>query len=151
MSSASTPPFGTQIIGRTEKALNAILDRLLDGSSLTEPQWVTLTLTVASDGTVDRDELISRVAGALKVTDAEAQARIDELAAAQLVDVPDDPASPVPVTARGLELQSRIRTEVGEITERLWGDLPADDLATAGRVLSTVLARANDELAHHSD
>jgi hypothetical protein len=28
---SSTPPFGTQIIGQTEKALNAILDRLLDG------------------------------------------------------------------------------------------------------------------------
>jgi len=30
--------------------------------------------------------------------------------------------------------------------ERLWGDLPAEDLATAGRVLSIVTARANAEL-----
>ena len=146
---SSTPAFGTQIIGRTEKALNAILDRLLDGSNLTEPQWVTLTLTVMSGGTVDRDELIGRVAGALKVTDADAAARVDELAAAHLVDVPDDPGSPVQATDTGRELQSRIRTEVGEITQRLWGDLPAEDLATAGRVLSTVLDRANDELARH--
>jgi hypothetical protein len=146
---SSTPPFGTQIIGLTEKALNAILDRLLDSTNLTEPQWVTLTLTVMSGGTVDRDELISRVAGALKVTDAEATARVAELAAAQLVDVPDDPASPVQVTDTGRQLQSRIRTEVGEITQRLWGDLPAEDLVTAGRVLSTVLDRANDELARH--
>jgi hypothetical protein len=29
----------------------------------------------------------------------------------------------------------------------MWGDLPPEDLATAGRVLSTVLARANKELA----
>jgi hypothetical protein len=29
----------------------------------------------------------------------------------------------------------------------MWGDLPAGELATAGRVLSTVLARANAELA----
>jgi DNA-binding MarR family transcriptional regulator len=110
---------------------------------------VTLTLTVASGGTVERDELISRVAGALKVTDAEAKVRVDELAAARLVDVPDDPASPVQVTDAGRDLQSRIRSEVGEITQRLWGDLPAEDLATAGRVLSGVLARANDELARH--
>jgi DNA-binding MarR family transcriptional regulator len=144
-----TPPFGTQIIGRTEKALNAILDRLLDDTNLTEPQWVALTLTVASGGTIGRDELVSRVAGALKVTDAEAAARVDELAAAELVDVPDDPASPVQVTDTGRELQSRIRAQVGEITERLWGDLPAEDLATAGRVLSMVLDRANDELALH--
>jgi DNA-binding MarR family transcriptional regulator len=146
---SSTPPFGTQIIGRTEKALNAILDRLLDDTNLTEPQWVTLTLTVASGGTIRRDELISRVAGALKVTDAEAAVRIDELATAELVDLPDDPVSPVHVTDIGRQLQSRIRGEVGRITERLWGDLPAEDLATAGRVLSTVLDRANGELARH--
>jgi hypothetical protein len=29
----------------------------------------------------------------------------------------------------------------------MWGDLPAEDLATAGRVLSIVLARADGELA----
>jgi hypothetical protein len=40
-----------------------------------------------------------------------------------------------------------VRTAVTQITERLWGDVPAEDLATAGRVLSTVLARANAELA----
>jgi hypothetical protein len=31
--------------------------------------------------------------------------------------------------------------------ERLWGDLPPEDLATAGRVLGIVLERANVELA----
>jgi hypothetical protein len=36
---------------------------------------------------------------------------------------------------------------VTEITQRLWGDLPAEDLAIAGRVLGTVLVRANAELA----
>jgi len=35
---------------------------------------------------------------------------------------------------------------VTKITERMWGDLPAADLVTAGRVLSVVLARANAEL-----
>ena len=51
------------------------------------------------------------------------------------------------VTKAGQQLQTRIRTAVGEITERLWGDLPAEELTTAGRVLSTILARANEELA----
>ena len=36
---------------------------------------------------------------------------------------------------------------VTQITQRLWGDLSVGDLATTGRVLSTVLARANAELA----
>ncbi len=51
------------------------------------------------------------------------------------------------VTDAGRELQGRIRSTVAEITERMWGDLPAEDLEAAGRVLTTVLKRANDELA----
>jgi hypothetical protein len=143
----SSPTFSTPIIGQTEKALNAILHRKLAGTGLTEPQWVTLTLTVASGGTLDRDQLLARVAGALKVSDTEAQARITELTAAQLLQAPDGNGSPVKPTDAGQQLHGEIRTAVTQITQRLWGDLPAEDLATAGRVLSTVLARANAELA----
>jgi hypothetical protein len=144
---STTPPFGTQVIGQTEKALNAILDRQLAGTGLTEPQWVTLNVAIASGGTVDRDQLTGRVAGALKISDAEAQARITELAAAQLLDAPDDESSPVKLTDAGQQLHGQIRAAVTPITQRLWGDLPAEDLATTGRVLSTILERANTELA----
>lgn len=149
---STTPTFGTPVIGQTEKALNAILDRQLAGTGLTEPQWVTLTLTLTgvSGGTVDRDQLVGRVAGVLKVSEAEAQAHITDLAAAQLLQAPDGERSPVKLTVAGQQLQGRIRTAVTQITQRLWGDLPADDLATAGRVLSIVLARANAELAGDS-
>lgn len=143
---SSHPPFSTQVIGQAEKTLNAILGRLLAGTGLTEPQWVTLTLTAASGGAVDRDQLAGRIAGALKVPEADAQARITELAAAQLL-APVDEGSPVRLTDAGQQLFGRIRAAVAEITERLWGDLPAEDLATAGRVLSIVTARANAELA----
>jgi DNA-binding MarR family transcriptional regulator len=141
---STDPPFGTQIIGQTEKALNAILDRELTGTDLTEPQWVTLTIAVMSGPTVDRDALASRVAGALKVSDAQARARIDELAASGLLEANTDGA--VSVTQTGTGLQGRIRANVTEITQRLWGDLPPDDLRAAGRVLATVLERANTEL-----
>ena len=141
---STDPPFGTQIIGQTEKALNAILVRELTGTGLTEPQWVTLTIAVMSGGTVDRVALASRVAGALKVSDAKAQARIDELAASGLLEANTDRA--VSVTETGSSLQGRIRATVTEITQRLWGDLPPDDLRAAGRVLATVLERANTEL-----
>jgi len=141
-----TPTFGTPVIGQTEKALNAILHRQLAGTGLTEPQWVTLTLTVTSGGAIDRDQLVSRVAGALKVSEADAQAHVTELAAAQLLHAREGEGSPVKVTDAGQELHGQIRTAVTEITQRLWGDLPAEDLATAGRVLSTILERANAEL-----
>jgi DNA-binding MarR family transcriptional regulator len=143
----STPTFGTQVIGQTEKALNAILDRQLAGTGLSEPQWVTLTLTVASGGTVGRDQLIGRLAGVLKVSEGEAHARITELVAAGLLGAPDGEGSPVRVADAGQQLHGQIRAAVTQITQRLWGDLPDEELATAGRVLSTVLARANAELA----
>jgi DNA-binding MarR family transcriptional regulator len=143
---STTPTFSPQLIGQTEKTLNAILDRLLAGTGLTEPQWVTLTIAVMSGGSIDRAALVSRIAGSLKISDAEAQARIDELAAAQLLEVPNVDGSAVRVTDAGQRLQGRIRSSVVEITDRMWGDLPAADLAAAGRVLTTVLERANAEL-----
>src|SRR6202022_3264987 len=103
--SATTPTFGAQLLGQTEKALNAILAQLLAGTGVTEPQWVTLTLAVMNGGEIDRDQFVNRVAGALKVTDAEAQARINELVAAQLLGAPDAEGSPVTVTDAGVQLQ----------------------------------------------
>jgi DNA-binding MarR family transcriptional regulator len=135
------------VIGQTEKALNAILDRRLAGTGLTEPQWITLTLTIVGGGTVDRDELTRRVAGGLKVPEAEAQAHISALVAAGRLEAPNGAGSPVTVTDAGRRLYDEIRSDVARITERMWGDLPAEDLDTAGRVLSIVLERANAELA----
>jgi len=140
---STTPTFSTQLIGQTEKTLNAILDRLLAPTGLTEPQWVTLTVAVMSGGSIDRGALVSRIAGSLKISDDEAQARIGELTAAQLFEGDD---STVAVTDAGKELHARIRGAVVEITDRMWGDLPPEDLAAAGRVLTIVLERANAEL-----
>jgi DNA-binding MarR family transcriptional regulator len=140
---STTPTFSTQLIGQTEKTLNAILDRLLAPTGLTEPQWVTLTVAVMSGGSIDRGALVSRIAGSLKISDDEARARIGELTAAQLFEGDD---STVAVTDAGKELHARIRGAVVEITDRMWGDLPPEDLAAAGRVLTIVLERANAEL-----
>jgi DNA-binding MarR family transcriptional regulator len=139
--------FSAQLLGQTEKAANALLDRLLVEPGLTEPQWITLSITVMSGGALDRDQLADRVSGALKVSDSEARALITELAGAQLLRVPGDDRGPVKLTDAGQQLYAGIRAQVGHITQRLWGDLPAEDLATAGRILSTVLERANAELA----
>jgi DNA-binding MarR family transcriptional regulator len=144
---STTPTFSAQLLGQTEKAANAILDRLLAEPGLTEPQWVTLTLTAISEGSLDSDQLREQVAGSLKVEDAHARALITELADAQLLHLSDDERAPVALTDAGHEVYTQIRAQVSEITQRLWGDLATADLATAGRVLSTVLARANAQLA----
>ena len=137
--------FGTALVGQTEKALNAILDRQLAGTGITEPQWVTLTLTVVSGGTIDRAELIRRVSGATQVSQASVTERITELAAAGFLR--DGGDGRVQVTDAGRAQWTQVRTAIGPITQGLWGDLPAEDLATAGRVLAIVLDRANAVLA----
>jgi DNA-binding MarR family transcriptional regulator len=52
----------------------------------------------------------------------------------------------VKLTDAGQQLYGQIRTAVTQITQRMWGDLPAEDLETAGRVLSIILGRANAEM-----
>jgi DNA-binding MarR family transcriptional regulator len=143
---STTPMFDARLLGQTEKAANAILDRLLSGTGVTEPQWVALSLLATSGEPLDRRGLVARVAGALKRAEADAGAHVSELAEARLIDTAGEPDSPVALTDEGLELYARVRGEVVEITRRLWGDLPSEDLATAGRVLSTVLERAESEL-----
>jgi len=140
------PTISTRVIGQAEKTLNAILGRQLAGTGLTEPQWVILTLAVTSGGPADRDQFTHTVAGALKISEADAQARIADMVAAQRLQITGG-GSAVTVTGPARQLHSQIRATIADITQRLWGDLPADDLATAGRVLTIITERANAELA----
>jgi hypothetical protein len=144
---STDPTLTPQIIGQAEKTLNAILYRLLAGPGLTEAQWITLTLTAAGGGSMGRSQLVTQVAHGLKVSEAQAQEHLASLAVAQLVQDPGDDAEPVRLTAAGTGVFGQIRGAVTELTQRLWGDLPAEDLVTAGRVLSIVTERANAELA----
>jgi DNA-binding MarR family transcriptional regulator len=139
---ASDTTFTPQVLGETEKALNAILDRQLNVTGLTEHQWIALRLTVTAGGATTREQLVGRLAGALKVGAPQAEARVDELVAAGLLQ-PSDEHGRAAVTQAGTQLHARIRGAVSEITERLWGDLPAGDLETTGRTLTTILERAN--------
>jgi hypothetical protein len=141
---ATNDAFGTALIGQTEKALNAILDRQLAGTGITEPQWVTLTLTVVGGGDVDRAELVDRVGAATRLRPAAVHERIGELTAARLLR---DGGGRIQVTDEGRARFTQVRAAIGPITARLWGDLPAEDLAVAGRVLGVILGRARELLA----
>jgi hypothetical protein len=50
---------------------------------------------------------------------------------------------PRPGHHEGQARWTQVRTAIGPITPRLWGDLPAEAPAAAGRVLGIVLDRAN--------
>jgi DNA-binding MarR family transcriptional regulator len=142
---SAAPAFSPRLIGETEKTLNAILDRHLAGSGLTEQHWIALTFAIVSGGSIDRNELVRQVVSGAKFSEQDVRARVSELVGRQLLD---DSASPeVTVTDAGAQLHAQIRAANTELTERLWGDLPADELATTARVLGIVLERANAELA----
>jgi hypothetical protein len=136
-----TRPFGAQLLGETEKALNAILRRELSGTGVTEPQWVTLTITAVSDGRLDAQHLVLRVAGGLRVDPEQAGQHISELTTAGLLHARENGGAVL--TAEGHALWTRVRANTLAITQGLWGDLPSNDLEVAARVLATVLTRAD--------
>jgi DNA-binding MarR family transcriptional regulator len=136
------PPLSTQVIGQAESALGALLEPLLARTGLTFRQWLVLTVTAASGAGIDRGQLIARISSARKADGATVEAAIAELAAAKLVTAD----GLVTLTDAGQARYHSIRGALEEITSRLF-DFPAEDLATAGRVLSIVTSRANAVLA----
>jgi hypothetical protein len=140
------PQLSTRLIGETESALGALLAPLLAEAEMTFLQWVVLSLTApggASSPGVGRDQLIDRITNVRKVDAADVAAAIDELEnAAALVTA----GGQVTQTELGQASFTRVLARVKEITDYVF-DLPAEDLAAAGRVLATVSARANSVLA----
>jgi hypothetical protein len=122
------------------------MQRVLARTGGTFRQWAALNLTAAHGGAIDRDQLASRMTGALKIDDSAALAAIAELTTAQLLQALPG-GSRLGLTGAGQAGYRQLRTAIDELTARLYGDLPADDLATPGRVLSVITARANAELA----
>ncbi|HEX4753712.1 MAG TPA: hypothetical protein VH268_12495 [Solirubrobacterales bacterium] len=145
MSPQTAPEFGPPLIGQTEKALDAILLRQLEGSELSASGWVLLRLVAVVGGRIGRQDLIERAAAASKFAPQDTEVEIGRLVWAELLTREGDE---LVVTAGARELQDRVQAAVAEITARLWGGLPATDLATAGKVLGTVLSRANAELGY---
>jgi len=137
------PVLNTQVVGQAESALGAIFDPILARAGTTFHQWLVLTITTAGGGSADRGELVARIAGARKIDPAEVETAIGELHADGLLQFS---GATLALTEGGRARQGQIRRAVEEVTARLF-DFPAEDLATAGRVLSIITARANAELA----
>ena len=143
---STDPTLSPRVIGQAEKTMNAILDRQLAGTGLTEPQWVILTLAVTGGGTAGPDKFARMVAGALKISETEARARVGDMVTAQQLQITGEPPA-VTATGAARRQYDRISAANTQIVQRLWGDLPAGDLATAGRVLAIITERANAQLA----
>ena len=126
-------PFGPQLIGETEKTLNALLLRNLDGTGLTEPEWVTLRLSDLLDGTVDANGLGAAVGDRAQFRDADRL--VGDLTDRGLL-------SDGRPTVVGRELLTAVQAAVATDAGAIFADLEPDDVAAATRVLNEVLGRA---------
>jgi chromosome segregation and condensation protein ScpB len=144
METTAIQPLNPQVIGQTESALGALLGPVLTEARTSFEQWVVLAVT-ADGSPIDHAQLVTRIVEARKFAASDVAAAIAELAAADALAVE---AGKVALTAVGQALHRRIRARIHEVTSGLF-DFPAEDLATAGRVLATITARANAFPAGH--
>jgi hypothetical protein len=126
-------PFGPQLIGETEKTLNALLRRCLDGTGLTEPQWVALRIAESLDDLGDDQALIRAVADRAYFPDPTALVhglhRRGLVLDGQLTDA-------------GRDRIAQVKARIATTTAPIWEDLPPDDVASTTRVLNEVVTRA---------
>ena len=142
---AGTPPL-TQSIGQAENALRAILNSLLGNTGTTYAQWVTLNVLARSGSAVQQDQLLHQVSGALKLDAQAVLATLGELETLGLVNMPPGDPARVELTTLGNAQIRSLRQSINSVTERLYGDLPMEDLETTHRVLGIITERANLEL-----
>ena len=143
--SIPTPPVGGQVIGLAHYASRAALETVLARVGSTFNQSVALRAVSDQGGTVERGPLVGRLTGALKIEESVAEEIVEEMTALKLLTKKD--AELVSLTERGREVFEEIRAGGNEIAARLYADIPAEDLATVGRVLTLVTERANAVLA----
>jgi hypothetical protein len=122
-------PFGSQLIGQTEKALNALLATVLSDDRLTEPEWVVLRLTAQFDGV---GSLSAFIRGTTHFSESEAV--LSELTRRGLV-------SGDQLTEVGRVLVERLGQRITIISGPIWDALDADDIGPTERALNTVLER----------
>jgi hypothetical protein len=126
-----TTSFGPQLIGETEKTLQALLRRSLDGTGLDERPWVALRVADQPDGRALRARLADRAQF------ADAEQLVAGLEQRRLV------ADDFP-TAAGRAMLERVLARSAELSGPIWDDL--DDADAAARALTQVLARARAAL-----
>ena len=131
-----TTPFGPQLIGETEKTLQALLVRFLRDNDLSEPQWVTLRLAEQLD--VDATGLAAAVADRAHFPDA--AGLVGALTDRGLLDRGR-------LTAAGRDVLETTLARSGRETGQIWQDLPPEDVAAATSVLNEVLVRARRVLS----
>jgi len=132
-------PFGPQLIGQTEKTLNAVLRRLLEETDLSERQWVAMKIAGQLHASGEEHDLRSAVAERAHLVNA-AELVAELIGRGLLVGGRPTPS--------GDKVTASIQVKIDELTAPVWRDLDENDVAAATRVLTQVLDRALELLGN---
>ncbi|TXS18864.1 MULTISPECIES: MarR family transcriptional regulator [unclassified Streptomyces] len=141
---SAAPAANARTLGLAHYAARGVLEHFLSLRGLTFQQHLTLRTAAGADAPQTRERLVEQVRSSIKADPAGIRATLDELLAAGLLV--EDGARLRPTDA-GRELLAAVAEEVAPVSARIWGGLPADDMAAAGRLLALIARRADEELA----
>lgn len=141
---STAPAADARTLGLAHYAARGILEHFLTRHGATFVQQITLRAAVTAEVPQTPDDLVTQVRGFLKADPAGIRLTLDELLAGGLL-VEDGPH--LRPTDAGRELLTAVAAEAAPVSARVWGGIPAEDLAAAGRVLALVTERAEAELA----
>lgn len=144
MTTITAPAADARVLALAHYAARGVLEHVLTRHGITFQQQITVRDAVAAATPRTPDELVAQVCGSLKTDPAAIRTTLGELLAKGLLV--ESGAHVVPTDA-GRELIAAAAADTAPVSARIWGDIPADDLAAAGRVLALVNQRANAELA----
>jgi DNA-binding MarR family transcriptional regulator len=143
----TAPVLNSRVVGLAHYAARGVLEKVLARHGLTFQQSLALRAVAGSDEPLDREALVDQVVDSLKAEKAEIRAVVEELVAARLLEADPTRPSRLRITDAGQEAHSRSVDETAPISARIYADIPAEELAAAGRALTLITERANAELA----
>ncbi|KAA6216738.1 MarR family transcriptional regulator [Streptomyces filamentosus] len=143
-SSTTAPLADARLLGLAHYAARGVLEHVLARHGATFPQQIALRAAVTADAPRTPDELVAEVRASLKADPAGIRADLDALRAKGLLAADGPHLLP---TDAGRALLAAVGAEVAPHAARVWGGIPTEDLAAAGRVLALVAERAGKELA----
>ncbi|MFE5259357.1 hypothetical protein [Streptomyces coelicoflavus] len=145
---ADAPAADARALGLAHYAARGVLEQILARHGVTFRQQVVLRAAATAQTPPTRDGLVADVRGTLKADPAGVRTVVDGLLDKGLL-VED--GAHLPATDAGRELLAAVGAAVAPVSARIWGGIPAEDLAAAGRVLALVTERADAEFAALTD
>ncbi|MEU9234164.1 MarR family transcriptional regulator [Streptomyces subrutilus] len=142
--STAAPLADARALGLAHYAARGVLEHVLARHGLTFQQHIVMRAAVTAEAPPAADDLVAQVHDSLKADAAGIRTSLDALLAAGLLAAD---GARLRATDAGRDRLAAVGAESAPLSARVWGGIPNEDLAAAGRVLALVTERADAELA----